>query len=108
MRDDLGREGRELREEGCSQALAVCLLVGLKTTCVEIIQCVDGACRAILISTQKATGGLLWQYTKIAQIAGGSQRQLEVAVARSSQAQTQAMYVTDSLLGGVFWPIRHT
>ena len=51
MRDDLGREGRELREEGCCQALAVCLLVGLKTTCVEIIQCVDGACRAILIST---------------------------------------------------------
>ena len=46
-------------------------------------------------------------YTKIAQIAGGSQRQLEVAVARSSQAQTQAMYVTDSLLGGVFCPIRH-
>ena len=43
VRDDLRREGRELREEGCSQALAVCLLVGLKATCVEIIQCVDGA-----------------------------------------------------------------
>ena len=41
VRDDLRREGRELREEGCSQALAVCLLVGFKATCVEIIQCVD-------------------------------------------------------------------
>ena len=35
VRDDLRREGLELREEGCSQALAVCLLVGLKATCVK-------------------------------------------------------------------------
>ena len=60
MRDDLRREGRELREEYRSESLAVCLLVGLKATCVKSSNAsIPGEARcAILISTQKATGVL--------------------------------------------------
>ena len=34
VRDDLRREGRELREEDRREALPVCLLVGLEATCL--------------------------------------------------------------------------
>ena len=33
VRDDLRREGLELREEDCRESLPMCLLVGSKATC---------------------------------------------------------------------------